>query len=88
MNTDHNWDPLKIRVAAYYFNLARQRNKEVGISAKQDAWVAGQIMDYEREGRAPMELTDWYGSPMIRLQTSSDMWKDSNLIPPTSLSGR
>jgi alpha-L-fucosidase len=63
MNTDHNWDPLKIRVAAYYFNRARQWGKEVGISAKTDAWVAGQIMDYEREGRAPMELTDWVWQP-------------------------
>ncbi len=63
MNTDHNWDPLKIRVAAYYFNRAREWNKEVGISAKQAAWVSGQIMDYEREGRAPMELTDWVWQP-------------------------
>jgi alpha-L-fucosidase len=63
MNTDHSWDPLKIRVAAYYFNRARQWGKEVGISAKQAAWVSGQIMDYEREGRAPMELTDWVWQP-------------------------
>jgi alpha-L-fucosidase len=63
MNTDHSWDPLKIRVAAYYFNRAKQWNKEVGISAKQAAWVSGQIMDYEREGRSPMELTDWVWQP-------------------------
>jgi alpha-L-fucosidase len=63
MNTDHSWDPLKIRVAAYYFNRARQWHQEVGISAKQAAWVTGQIMDYEREGRSPMELTDWVWQP-------------------------
>ena len=63
MNTDHSWDPLKIRVAAYYFNRAKAWGKEVGISAKQAAWVEGQIMDYEREGRAPMELTDWVWQP-------------------------
>ena len=63
MNTDHATDPLKIRVAAYYFNWARQQGKEVAISAKQAAWVSGQIMDYEREGRAPMELTDWVWQP-------------------------
>jgi len=63
MNTDHSWDPLKIRVASYYFNRAREWKKEVGISAKQAAWVSGQIMDYEREGRAPMELTDWVWQP-------------------------
>lgn len=63
MSTDHAWDPLKIRVAAYYFNWAKQHNKEVSISAKGAAWVEGQIMDYEREDRAPMELTDWVWQP-------------------------
>jgi alpha-L-fucosidase len=63
MNTDHSWDPLKLRVAAYYYNRAKEWGKEVAISAKQAAWVTGQIMDYEREGRAPMELTDWVWQP-------------------------
>jgi alpha-L-fucosidase len=63
MNTDHNTDPLKTQVSAYYFNRARQWGKQVGISAKQAAWVTGQIMDYEREGRAPMELVDWIWQP-------------------------
>jgi alpha-L-fucosidase len=63
MNTDHATDPLKIRVAAYYYNRARQWGREVAVSAKQAAWVSGQVMDYEREGRAPMELTDWVWQP-------------------------
>jgi alpha-L-fucosidase len=63
MNTDHSTDPLKMQVSAYYFNRARQWGKQVGISAKQAAWVTGQIMDYEREGRAPMELVDWIWQP-------------------------
>jgi alpha-L-fucosidase len=63
MNTDHATDPLKIRVAAYYYNRAIQWGKQVAISAKQAAWVTGQVMDYEREGRAPMELTDWIWQP-------------------------
>ncbi len=63
MNTDHTWDPLKIRVAAHYYNRARQWKRDVAISAKQAAWVSGQVMDYEREGRAPMELTDWIWQP-------------------------
>ena len=63
MNTDHMTDPLKIRVSEYYFNRAKQWGKQVGISAKTAAWVTGQIMDYEREGRAPMELTDWIWQP-------------------------
>jgi alpha-L-fucosidase len=63
MGTDHAWDPLKIRVAAYYYNRAKEWGKEVAISAKTAAWVTGQVMDYEREGRAPMELTDWVWQP-------------------------
>ena len=63
MNAGRNWDPLKLRVAAYYFNRAMEWGKEVAISAKTDAFVSGQVMDYEREGRAPMELTDWVWQP-------------------------
>ncbi|MGA2583729.1 MAG: alpha-L-fucosidase [Tepidisphaeraceae bacterium] len=63
MSTDHSWDPLKTWVAAYYYNRANQWGKQVAISAKGAAWVSGQIMDYEREGRAPMELTDWVWQP-------------------------
>jgi alpha-L-fucosidase len=63
MGTDHAIDPLKTRVAAYYYNRAREWGKAVAISAKTAAWVSGQIMDYEREGRAPMELTDWVWQP-------------------------
>ncbi|MDP9049416.1 MAG: alpha-L-fucosidase [Acidobacteriota bacterium] len=63
MGTDHMIDPLKQKVSAYYFNRAKQWGKEVGISAKGAAWVAGQIMDYEREGRAPMELVNWIWQP-------------------------
>jgi alpha-L-fucosidase len=63
MSTDHSWDPLKTYVAAYYYNRALQWGKPVCISAKGAAWVSGQIMDYEREGRSPMELVDWVWQP-------------------------
>jgi alpha-L-fucosidase len=63
MGTDHMTDPLKQKVSAYYFNRARQWGKQVAISAKGAAWVAGQIMDYEREGRAPLELVNWVWQP-------------------------
>lgn len=52
-------DPIKTKVAAYYYNRAREWGKEVAISAKGNAFPTGSIMDYEREGRAPMELTDY-----------------------------
>lgn len=57
------YDPLKLKVAAYYYNRAAQWGKEVSISAKSDAFLAGSIMDYERQGRAPKELTDFVWQP-------------------------
>ena len=81
MNTDHSWDPLKLRVAAYYFNRAREWGKEVAISAKTAAWVSGQIMDYEREGRAPMELTDWVWQPDDPITDKFGYVKGSEALP-------
>lgn len=52
-------DPVKLKVAAHYLNSAKQWGKQVAISSKGEAFLAGSIMDYEREGRAPLELTDW-----------------------------
>jgi len=63
MNTDHATDALKILVSDYYFNRARQWGKDVAISAKTQAWVEGQVMDYERQGRAPKQLTDYVWEP-------------------------
>ncbi|HEX8341904.1 MAG TPA: alpha-L-fucosidase, partial [Tepidisphaeraceae bacterium] len=51
-------DPVFTKVAAHYFNRAAEWNKQVAISAKGSAFLAGVITDYERQGRAPMELTD------------------------------
>jgi alpha-L-fucosidase len=52
-------DPVKLRVAAYYYNRARQWRKEVSLSTKADAYLAGSIRDFERQSRAPKELTDY-----------------------------
>lgn len=55
-------DPLKLRVAAYYYNRARQWGKQVSISAKKAAFAPsddnlqtiGSIMDFEKLGpRSP-----------------------------------
>lgn len=50
-------------MAAYYYNRARQWGKEVSISTKDRAYLAGTIMDYERQGRAPKEATDYVWQP-------------------------
>ncbi len=57
------YDPLKLKVAAYYYNRARQWGKEVSISSKSEAFLAGTVMDYERQSRAPKTLTDYPWQP-------------------------
>jgi alpha-L-fucosidase len=51
-------DPLKLKVAAYYYNRALQWGKEVVISTKFHAFLAGGITDHERMMRAPVALQD------------------------------
>jgi len=53
------FDPLKLEVAAYYYNRAVAWGKEVSISSKHDAYLAGSILDFERRGRAPKDRTDF-----------------------------
>ena len=53
-------DSIKLRFAAYYYNRAAQWGKPVSISTKADAYLAGSIRDFERQGRAPKEKTDYY----------------------------
>lgn len=46
-------DPWKLRLARYYYNSAYQWHKEVSIQSKSQAYLAGSIIDFERESRAP-----------------------------------
>ncbi|MBC7914628.1 MAG: alpha-L-fucosidase [Pyrinomonadaceae bacterium] len=52
-------DPIKMKVAAHYLNRAKEWGKEVALSSKGKAFLGANIIDYEREGRAPLELTDY-----------------------------
>ena len=56
---DRALDPVKLRVAAYYYNRAVQWKKQVSLSTKSDAYLYGSIKDYERQSRAPKEITDY-----------------------------
>ncbi len=57
---DRGLDPIKLRLAAYYYNRAAAWKKPVSLSTKHDAYLAGTIKDYERQSRAPKDLTDYY----------------------------
>jgi len=57
-------DPLKLQLAAYYYNRAAQWGKAVSLSTKGEgeraAYLAGTIRDYERQGRIyPREVKSY-----------------------------
>ncbi len=49
-------DPLKLEVAAYYYNQAAKWGKPVSIVSKFEAYEAGSIRDHERMGRSPKNI--------------------------------
>jgi alpha-L-fucosidase len=53
------FDPIKLKVAAYYYNRAAQWGKEVSLSTKDSAYLAGSFMDFERSSRMPKAITDF-----------------------------
>jgi alpha-L-fucosidase len=42
------YDPLKLKVAAYYYNRAAEWGKPVSLVSKDSAYLAGSILDFER----------------------------------------
>ncbi|HSV15132.1 MAG TPA: alpha-L-fucosidase, partial [Tepidisphaeraceae bacterium] len=51
------YDPIKLKFAAYYYNRAHERGHEVTISTKDSAYLAGSIMDFEKIGaRSPKDI--------------------------------
>ena len=50
------YDPLKLKVAAYYYNQARKWGKEVTIDTKDSAYLAGSVLDFEKPGRGPKDF--------------------------------
>ncbi|MGN6725857.1 MAG: alpha-L-fucosidase, partial [Tepidisphaeraceae bacterium] len=58
-------DPLKLKVAAYYYDRADAWNKQVSLSTKGfdspdgPACLSGSIMDFERSSREPKSATDF-----------------------------
>jgi alpha-L-fucosidase len=51
------FDPLKMKVAAYYYNRARQWGKEVTFDTKDSAFLAGSVLDFEKlNPRGPTQI--------------------------------
>jgi alpha-L-fucosidase len=51
------YDPLKEKVAAYFYNRAKQWGKEVTIDTKDSAFLAGSVLDFEKlNPRGPTQI--------------------------------
>jgi alpha-L-fucosidase len=53
------YDPLKLKVAAYYYNRAKQWGKQVSVSTKRDAYLHGSILDFERGHPSEIRPGTW-----------------------------
>lgn len=52
-------DPIKLKLAAYYYNCARQWGQAVSVSTKADGFLAGTIRDFDTPGRVPKEMPSY-----------------------------
>jgi alpha-L-fucosidase len=48
-----NYDDVKLRAAAYYYNRAAQWGKQATIATKDVAYLFGTVQDFEKQQRAP-----------------------------------
>ena len=91
-------DPLKLRIAAYYYNRAREWHKEVSLSTKfnayapsnDDAKQIGSIVDFEKVGaRSPSGIRP--GPWMVDDPIGSNSWgyiEGLRLVPADGVIGR
>ena len=67
-----NYDDVKLRCAAYYYNRAARWDKPVTISTKGDAYLAGSVLDFEKAVRGPKDILG--GAWQIDDQIASNSW--------------
>ena len=69
---DRAYDPIKLRCAAYYYNRASGWGKEVCLSTKGTAYLAGSVLDFEKAGRGPQDILA--GAWQIDDQIATNSW--------------
>ena len=69
---DRAYDPIKRKLAAFYYNRAAGWGKEATISTKGAAYPAGSVLDFEKAGRGPKEILA--GAWQIDDQIVSNSW--------------
>jgi alpha-L-fucosidase len=52
-------DPIKLKLAAYYYNRAHEWGKAVLISSKSNAYFYGSVRNFETQGQAPKQISPY-----------------------------
>jgi alpha-L-fucosidase len=52
------YDPIKLRLAAYYYNAAAKWGKQATLATKDVAYLFGSVQDFEKQQRAPKWIYD------------------------------
>ena len=66
------YDPVKLKCAAYYYNRAAQWKLPCTISTKSGAYLAGSVLDFEKAIRAPKDILK--GPWQVDDQIATNSW--------------
>ena len=75
---DRNYDDVKLRCAAYYYNRAAGWGKQATFASKDHAFLEGTVLDFEKAQRGPRNILA--GAWQIDDQIATDTWGYTNDI--------
>jgi alpha-L-fucosidase len=80
------YDPIKLKFAAYYYNRAFERHEQVTISTKSDAYLFGSLRDFEKVGsRSPKDIRPGYWQVDDPIGSTWGYTKDEKFSPPAAI---
>lgn len=82
-----NYDPMKLRVMAHFYNRGIEWGKEVSMNTKGECSLGGHVENFERQGRAftdiqqrTFEVHDSPGSRWCYIKADQRLWPSFDLI--------
>lgn len=83
-----NYDPMKLRIMAHFYNRGVEWNKDVSMNTKGNCSLGGHVENFERQGRMPyegpqqrtFEVHDSPGSRWCYIAADQRLWPSFDLI--------
>lgn len=82
-----NYDPMKLRIMAHFYNRGIEWGKEVSMNTKGECSLGGHVQNFERQGRAfttiqqrTFETHDSPGSRWCYVEADKQLWPSFDLI--------